>query len=130
MGHSAYGLPRNPRVILPSLRDEAGDLASFFFRPTKEGVMGMRKTVLPLFTMAVAIAIVVAGCSDTPDQSNNNSSPEKRDVAIKGGNQKPTTVIANSARQPTQGAEDAKDSALAAAQDYYVAAATGNYDYT
>ena len=92
-----------------------GDLASFFFRPTKEGVMKMRKTVLPLFSMAVAIAIVVAGCSDTPDQSNNNSSPNKRDVAIKGGNQKPTTVIANSARQPTQGAEDAKDSALAAA---------------
>ena len=90
----------------------------------------MRKTVLPLFSMAVAIAIVVAGCSDTLDQSNNNCSPEKRDVAIKGGNQQPTTIIANSAQQPTQGAEGAKDSALAAAQDYYAAAATGNYHYT
>jgi hypothetical protein len=91
--------------------------------------MGIRKTVLPLFSMAVAIAIVVAGCSDTPDQNNDNSSPKKRDVAKKGGNQKPRTVIANSA-QPRQGAEGAKDSALAAAQDYYAAAATGNYDYT
>jgi len=124
MGHPA------PGVILPSLRGEAGDLANYFFRPTKERLMGMRKTVLPLFSMAVAIAIVVSGCSDTPSQNNDNSSPKKRGVANKGGNQKPTTVIANSAQQPTQGAEGAKDSALAAAQDYYAAAATGNYHYT
>jgi hypothetical protein len=65
--------------------------------------MGIRKTVLPLFFMAVAIAIAVAGCSDTPDQNNANSSPKKGDVANKVGNQKPTTVTANSSQQPTQG---------------------------
>jgi hypothetical protein len=92
--------------------------------------MGIRKTVLPLFSMAVAIAIAVAGCSDTPDQNNANSSPKKGDVANKVGNQKPTTVTANSSQQPTQGAEGAKDAALAAAQDYYAAAATGDYHYT
>jgi hypothetical protein len=90
----------------------------------------MRRTVLPLFSMAVAIAIVVAGCSDTPNQNTDNSSPKKGDVANKSDNQKPTTVTANSSQQPTQGAEGAKDSALAAAQDYYAAAATGNYHYT
>jgi hypothetical protein len=91
---------------------------------------GMRKTVLPLFSMAVAIAIVVAGCSDTPVQNNDNSSPKKKDAANEVDNQKPKTVLANSSQQPTQGAESTKDSALAAAQDYYAAAATGNYEYT
>jgi hypothetical protein len=92
--------------------------------------MGIRKTVLPLFSMAVAIAIAVAGCSDTPDQNNANSSRKRGDVANKSDNQKPTTVTANSSQQPTQeGAEGAKDAALAAAQDYYAAAATGDYHY-
>ena len=106
--------------------------------------MGMRKIVLPLFSMAIAIAIVVAGCSDTSDKNSDNSSPQKKDVANKGGTQKSTPIIANkgmnkkkdkgnngqTARRPTQGAEGAKDAALAAAQDYYAAAATGNYHYT
>ena len=86
--------------------------------------------MLALFSMAVAIAIAVAGCSDTPDQNNANSSPKKGDVANKSDNQKPTSVTANSSQQPTQGAEGAKDAALAAAQDYYAAAATGDYHYT
>jgi hypothetical protein len=104
--------------------------------------MGMRKIVLPLFSLAIAIAIVVAGCSDNSDKNSENSSPQKKDVANKGGTQKSTTVIANkgtnkkdkgngqSAQRPTQGAEGVKDAALAAAQDYYAAAASGNYHYT
>src|SRR5215211_1673029 len=95
-------------------------------------------------TMMVA-AILVAGCS------------EQREAPKKGqeDNQKPKTVVVNkgmskeeeeklneriselekkvddqSAEQPTQDTESAEDSARAAAQAYYAAAASGNYSYT
>jgi hypothetical protein len=45
--------------------------------------MDMRKTVLLLFCMAVAMAVVVAGCSDTPDQN----------VGKKKLREKPKTVV-------------------------------------
>jgi len=48
--------------------------------------MGMRKTSLLVLSMAVALTIVVAGCSDTPN----------RNVASKKDNQKkPNTVMVN-----------------------------------
>jgi len=95
-------------------------------------------------TMMVA-AILVAGCSE------QSEAPKKGQA----DNQKPKTVVVNkgmskeeeeklneriselekkvddqSAEQPTQDTESAEDSARAAAQAYYAAAATGNYSYT
>jgi len=57
--------------------------------------MEMRKVIPPLFSVAVAIVIVVAGCSDTSDRNRANSSSQKGRVASKGGNQKPKTVVVN-----------------------------------
>jgi hypothetical protein len=96
--------------------------------------------------MMMAAAILVVGCS------------EKSDAPKKGqeGNQKPKTVVVNEGmskkeedklnqrladledkvndqsaeEQPMQETESAEDPARAAAQAYYAAAATGNYNYT
>jgi hypothetical protein len=100
-----------------------------------------------LVTVTVMLAVfLVAGCSELIE------APKKENRA---GNQRPRTVVVNegmskeeeeklnqrladleneandeSAEQPTQENESAEDSALAAAQDYYAAAAGGNYSYT
>jgi hypothetical protein len=95
-------------------------------------------------TMMVTTMLVL-GCSE------QNNAPEQ----VREDRQKPKTVVVNegmskeeeeklnqrladlenkandeSAEQPTQETESAEDSALAAAQDYYAAAAGGNYSYT
>jgi outer membrane murein-binding lipoprotein Lpp len=55
----------------------------------------MRKTRLLLFCMVVAIVIVVAGCSDTSDQSSDNASSNRGKPASKEDKQKPKTVVVN-----------------------------------
>jgi hypothetical protein len=103
----------------------------------------MKKTVA--VTMLVATFLAV-GCSE------QNNTPEQ----VQEDSQKPKTVVVNEgmskeeeeklnerladledevdddlpAEQTTQETESAEDSALAAAQDYYAAAAAGNYTYT
>jgi Ca2+-binding RTX toxin-like protein len=56
--------PRLWELMLRSLPEpkEGGGLAPFFFRPTKEGVEGMRKPVLLLAVMAAAL--LMPGCSE------------------------------------------------------------------
>jgi hypothetical protein len=49
----------------------------------------MRKSILLSVSMMLAIAIVVAGCSDTIKQDNDNASQRKGKVASKEDNQKP-----------------------------------------
>lgn len=57
--------------------------------------MGMRKSALLLVFVAVAMAVVVAGCSDTTKQDGSGSAPRKGNVASKEDNQKPKTVVVN-----------------------------------
>jgi len=95
-------------------------------------------------TLIVA-AILIVGCSE------QNNAPKK----VQGDSQKPKTVVVNkgmskkkekkleqrvaeledkvkgkSDEQTTQKTSSAEDLALAAARDYYAAAATGDYHYT
>src|SRR5215211_1341387 len=95
-------------------------------------------------TMIVA-AILIVGCSE------QNNAPKK----VQGDSQKPKTVAVNkgmskkkekkleqrvaeledkvndkSSKQPEQNTESAEDSVRAAVEDYYAAAADGNYTYT
>jgi hypothetical protein len=42
----------------------SGGLASYFLRPTKEGVEGMRRRVLPFAVAPLAAALLMAGCSE------------------------------------------------------------------
>src|SRR5215213_7025094 len=101
------------------------------------------KTIIAVTTMVTTM--LVLGCSE------QNNPPEQ----VQKDSQKPKTVVVNEgmskeeeerlnerladledevddqpAEQTTQETESAEDSALAAAQDYYAAAAGGNYTYT
>src|ERR687893_3289692 len=98
-----------------------------------------------IMTVAIMVAAILVGCSE---QSN---APKK----VQGDNQKPRTVVVNEgmseeeeeklnqrlaaledeandqpAEQTTQETRSAEDSARAAAQAYYAAAASGSYNYT
>src|ERR687894_1863338 len=90
----------------------------------------MRRIVLLLVVMA---ALLIAGCSEPNVQQDkiqegmSKKQEEKLNQRIANLEDK---VKDQSAEQTTQEAESAKDSALAAAQDYYAAAAGGNYSYT
>jgi hypothetical protein len=87
----------------------------------------------------VAAATLAAGCSEqgaTPEQQDK--AQRQSDGMSKKDEEKLKQRIAEleekvndqSAEQPTQEAESAEDAARAAAQDYYAAAASGNYSYT
>lgn len=100
-----------------------------------------------LMTVAMIVStVLVVGCSGDNATSENQGKAER---------QKPKTVVVNkgmskkeeeklnqrieeleeevndeSSKQPEQDTESAEDSARAAAEDYYAAAADGNYAYT
>ena len=100
----------------------------------------------PVTVATIVSTILVVGCSGDNATSRNQSKAEQ---------QKPKTVVVNkgmskkeedklnqriaeledkvddeSGKQPEQDTESAEDSARAAAEDYYAAAADGNYTYT
>src|SRR5687768_12627660 len=120
--------------------------------------MGMRMTILLLMPVAVAMAVVVAGCTNTPD----------KDTARKNAKEKPKTVVVNKglskkqeeelnkrldklekkvgaqgkkspqatasasvgSGQPEPSQPQAEDQAQAAAVAYYQAVASRNWAYT
>jgi hypothetical protein len=113
----------------------------------------MRKTVLLL--ASVVAALLMAGCSEPDarqDKANRQDSPEpEKTVVVNEGmskkeeeklnerladlekkvDDKPQQETTNQgAGEPGQDAESPEDQALEAAQDYYAAAAAGNYNYT
>lgn len=112
----------------------------------------MRKTGLLLALMAAAL-LLIAGCSEPnvqQDKAQRQSASQKQQappeqektvVVNKGMSKKEEEKLnerlaeleeeANDqTAEPTQETESAEDAARAAAQDYYAAAAGGNYSYT
>jgi outer membrane murein-binding lipoprotein Lpp len=90
----------------------------------------MRKTVLLL--AMIAAALLMAGCSQPNVQQDkaHEGMSKKEDKLNQRIADLEEKVNDQSAKQPTQEAESAELTALAAAQDYYAAAAGGNYSYT
>jgi outer membrane murein-binding lipoprotein Lpp len=90
----------------------------------------MRKVVLLLMVMA---AMLIAGCSEPnvqQDKKQDGMSNKEEDKLNQRIAELEDKVNNQSAEQTTQEAESAEDLARAAAQDYYAAAAGGDYSYT
>jgi hypothetical protein len=109
--------------------------------------MGMRKTVFLLAMMAAAL--LMTGCSEP--NATQQAAPEQEKKVVNEGMSKEEEEKLNErlaeleekvdeepqqetategGSEPEQAAEGAEDQALEAAQEYYAAAAAGNYNYT
>jgi len=121
-------------------------------------VLGIRKTGLLVLFMAVALAIVVAGCSDTPDRNvaSKNAREKSKTVMVNKGMSKKEEKKLNErldklekkleaqdkkgsqgpARQPTensrpeQSQQQVEDQVRAAAEAYYHAVEEEDWGYT
>jgi outer membrane murein-binding lipoprotein Lpp len=88
----------------------------------------MRNKVLLLAVMTAAL--LMAACSEPnvqQDKAHEGMSKKQEKKLNQRIAELEDKVNDQSAEQPTQEAQSAEDAALAAAQDYYAAAAGGNY---
>jgi hypothetical protein len=109
--------------------------------------MGMRRTVFLLTVLAAAL--LMTGCSE-PNATQQAASEQEKKIVNEGMSKKEEEklnerlaeleekvdeepqqeTVTQGGSEPEQAAESAEDQALQAAQEYYAAAAAGNYNYT
>jgi hypothetical protein len=109
--------------------------------------MGMRRTVFLLAVMAAAL--LMTGCSE-PNATQQAAPEQEKKVVNEGmskeeeeklnerlaeleeevGDESQQETAPQGGSEPEQAADSAEDQALQAAQEYYAAAAAGNYNYT